>query len=260
MSDTPMQLALREWHRSITKPMVWAVFAAIAAILALIGPFGTQGVLNLPTAFAYWLMITVVGYSVGVLVNGYADARVSPNPSLAGVILRGCVIGICVSCIVFSLNLLVFGLQSTASGIAVFVATVIAIAIIITWLLHMLFNAASPALSASATASSKQPALLDRLPLEKRGTLRSLSVEDHYVRVRTDKGEELVLMRLSDAIREANPIVGTQVHRSHWIAFDAVKSATRTKGRVILSLADGTNIPVSRANLPKIKEAGLLPR
>jgi hypothetical protein len=36
----------------------------------------------------------------------------------------------------------------------------------------------------------------------------ALSVEDHYVRVRTTRGEEMILMRLSDAIRETAPETG----------------------------------------------------
>jgi len=101
---------------------------------------------------------------------------------------------------------------------------------------------------------------LQRVPLEKRGALLALSVEDHYVRVHTAKGTEMVLMRLSDAMRETGALPGAQVHRSHWVAFHAVRAARRDGDRAILTLSSGVDIPVSRANLPKVKEAGLLPR
>nr|WP_255552328.1 LytTR family DNA-binding domain-containing protein [Maritimibacter dapengensis] len=102
--------------------------------------------------------------------------------------------------------------------------------------------------------------ILDRLPIEKRGPLISLSVQDHYVEVATTKGTELVLLRLSDAMAEVGDTPGLQVHRSHWIATGAVKSARRDGARAILTMADGRDIPVSRTYLPAIKEAGLLPR
>jgi DNA-binding LytR/AlgR family response regulator len=102
--------------------------------------------------------------------------------------------------------------------------------------------------------------LLDRLPLDKRGPLVSISVEDHYVRVRTAQGEELLLMRLTDAIREVGASKGVQVHRSHWVALDAVRAARREGDRAILTMAHGPEIPVSRTNVPAIREAGLLPR
>jgi len=70
----------------------------------------------------------------------------------------------------------------------------------------------------------------------------------------------MVLMRLSDAMKETGDLPGAQVHRSHWVAFSAVRAARRDGDRAILTLTSGVEIPVSRANLPKVKEAGLLPR
>lgn len=70
----------------------------------------------------------------------------------------------------------------------------------------------------------------------------------------------MVLMRLSDAMKETGNIPGAQVHRSHWVAFKAVTAARREGDRAILTLSSGVDIPVSRANLSKVKEAGLLPR
>lgn len=110
------------------------------------------------------------------------------------------------------------------------------------------------------TAQPPVVPLLERLPLDKRGDLVALSVEDHYVRIKTTIGTEMILMRLSDAIRETGDTRGDQVHRSHWVSYDQVASARREGDRAILTLKDGGEIPVSRANLPKIREAGLLPR
>ena len=43
-------------------------------------------------------------------------------------------------------------------------------------------------------------------------------MEDHYVRVFTDAGESLILLRLSDAMAEVRDVPGLQIHRSHWVA------------------------------------------
>ena len=101
---------------------------------------------------------------------------------------------------------------------------------------------------------------LGRLPLAKRGPLVSLSVEDHYVRIRTRQGEEMVLMRLADAVRETRGVVGLQVHRSHWVALDQVRGAARRGDGAVLTMSTGPDIPVSRANVAAIRDAGLLPR
>ena len=118
---------------------------------------------------------------------------------------------------------------------------------------------AIPQREAVSPATTQSPALLDRLPFDKRGPLLALSVSDHYVEVRTSKGHELLLMRLSDAIRETAPEPGLQIHRSHWVAKSAVQSARRDGARAFLTLIDGTEVPASRTYLPALKEAGLLP-
>ena len=82
-------------------------------------------------------------------------------------------------------------------------------------------------------------------------------VEDHYVDIVTDKGKTLVLMRLADAMREAAAIPGLQIHRSHWVARDAVVRTQRADGKLSLELSNGLRLPVSRGFLPAVKEAGL---
>ena len=85
-------------------------------------------------------------------------------------------------------------------------------------------------------------ALLARLPHGTRGKLLHLAVADHPVDVTTDRGHALVLIRLSDAIAETAPTPGLQVHRSHWVALDAVRG-TRQVGKPVLHLQNGTVSP-----------------
>ena len=110
----------------------------------------------------------------------------------------------------------------------------------------------------AGAAASATPPILARLQPARRGRLLSLSAEDDYVRVRTTAGEALVLMRLGDAVAEAAP--GLRVHRSHWVARAAVAEARRAGDGAVLTLRTGEEIPVSRANLPRLRETGLAPR
>ena len=117
--------------------------------------------------------------------------------------------------------------------------------------------------SAAGLASSRAtplapPPILERVPLPQRGRLLALSVEDHYVDIVTDRGKTLVLMRLADAMREAAGVPGLQVHRSHWVARDAVVRTHRSDGRLLLELSNGMRLPVSRGYLPQVREAGLI--
>jgi DNA-binding LytR/AlgR family response regulator len=99
--------------------------------------------------------------------------------------------------------------------------------------------------------------LLDRLPERLRGgELRAIEAEDHYLRIHTDRGSALVLMRLGDALEELCGLEGAQTHRSWWVARDAVISATRGRGRAMLTLKDGITVPVSRTYAPELRRAG----
>jgi MFS family permease len=97
--------------------------------------------------------------------------------------------------------------------------------------------------------------LVARLPQELRGRLLCLQMEDHYVRVHTDRGSALLLMRLSDAMSEAEPISGMQIHRSWWVAKDAIKSFERVGRTGQLILSNGVTAPVSQRHLAAVLEA-----
>ncbi|MEM7276769.1 MAG: LytTR family DNA-binding domain-containing protein [Pseudomonadota bacterium] len=73
----------------------------------------------------------------------------------------------------------------------------------------------------------------------------ALEAQEHYVNVRTDQGNELIYTRLSDAVQQMPTELGTQVHRSWWVADRAVVSAHRATRRYRLQLGDGTQVPVS---------------
>ena len=98
---------------------------------------------------------------------------------------------------------------------------------------------------------------MDRLPPKLMGgAIHAVEAEDHYLRVHTSKGADLILCRLADAIAELEGIEGAQVHRSWWVARAAVSDVKRDGARVTLALPGGVEAPVSRPNVKALKEAG----
>ena len=98
---------------------------------------------------------------------------------------------------------------------------------------------------------------LQRLPMKLKGaTLWAVQAEDHYLRLHTDRGSDLILMRLSDALDELDGLEGAQTHRSWWVSKDAVRDIARGDGRATLTLVDGTQAPVSRRHARALREAG----
>lgn len=118
-------------------------------------------------------------------------------------------------------------------------------------------NAYLLATHASAAASPPPVRFLERLPLKLRGAeIWAVEAEDHYLRLHTSKGQDLILLRLADAVAELEGIEGAQVHRSWWVARDAIADARRGDGRAVLTLKDGSEVPVSRTYARLLREQG----
>ncbi|GHG84147.1 hypothetical protein GCM10010961_09900 [Pseudodonghicola xiamenensis] len=109
------------------------------------------------------------------------------------------------------------------------------------------------------SAPVPEPArLLRRLPEDFPGPILRLSAEDHFVEVASASGCERLRMRLADAIDEMDTVEGQSVHRSHWVARDAIDGVEREGARIFLRLSNGDRVPVSRTYKPKLEEAGIL--
>jgi DNA-binding LytR/AlgR family response regulator len=82
-------------------------------------------------------------------------------------------------------------------------------------------------------------------------------MEDHYLRIHTALGSDLILLRLRDAMGELGPARGRQVHRSWWVAEGAIASTERG-ARPHLILRNGLKVPVSKTYRDALKEADWL--
>jgi hypothetical protein len=109
---------------------------------------------------------------------------------------------------------------------------------------------------AAEPATPGLPRLIERLPAHLRAAPIALEMEDHYVRVHTAHGSALLLMRMRDAILELDGMPGALVHRSWWVAREAVTGARREGRNVRLLLAGGIEAPVARAQAPTLEEQG----
>jgi DNA-binding LytR/AlgR family response regulator len=122
---------------------------------------------------------------------------------------------------------------------------------------NVFMGRATPVRTHAAAGGGAPARFLDRLPPRLRGaTLHAVQAEDHYLRLHTDRGSDLILMRLSDAVAELEGLEGAQTHRSWWVARDAVRDVKRNDGRAALTLEGGVVAPVSRRYARALREAG----
>ena len=111
--------------------------------------------------------------------------------------------------------------------------------------------------SEAVDLSTSDSRFLQKVPKKLGMDISAMSAEDHYVRVYTPLGNDLVLYRFSDAIAELPKEAGFQVHRSHWVRKSAIKDfQKRDKGQVLI-LSDTLEIPVSKRFIEVVKASGL---
>ncbi|HTJ58080.1 MAG TPA: LytTR family DNA-binding domain-containing protein [Devosiaceae bacterium] len=261
MNGRPLQLALRELQATFSSPRALTAMAAVVLVLGLSGPFDTYAELVLAQRLVYWLAVVVLTYAIGRGTAAAAMAligeRIVSRP--LRLLVQGFACGVPVTLVVLAVNAIAFGGEVGIHPLLLWVyCTLIATAVLL--VTGTLLRETRPTVGAPDAPPSKPapPAILERLPHARRGRLLALTVQDHYVEVITEHGRALVLMRLSDAIRETGATAGLQIHRSHWVALDAVSRVIKADGRVAVELTTGDRLPVSRGYLPAVREAGLV--
>lgn len=266
MKDTILHSTLRELQRVVRIARIWVVFAAVVFLFAVTGPFGTFDQLPFHARLGYWLVVQLLSWGIALIFVSFFDNALESvwvhalPRMLTGAALAAVPTGVVVALV----DAAFVGAPVSAASIRRDMVTALPVALalcLLAWMAlvrrHEPAGEQPPIVARPAEPPGEHPrhaAILDRLPVEKRGRLVRLEVQDHYVLVVTGAGGEMVLMRLADAVRETAPVDGMQVHRSHWVAKDGIARLERRRGgKLVIVTTDGVVVPVSRANIAGVR-------
>jgi len=250
----------------------------VGLVLGLIGPFGTFDLLPTAPRLAYWLAVISVNWLLADAVLRRLDAVAGermPMPRLTVPLLGACLAAVPATGVVALAN----GLSGIGwpDEVAVLFGRVLLLLAAISlpvyaWEDMQERMAAMPdpappegvsAGSQSEEIEARQPGgdglslFTARLSAPLGGRLLCLEMQDHYLKVHHSAGSEMILCRMEDAARELGGL-GRRVHRSWWVAGDAVAGVKRDGQRTFLRLTDGRQVPVGRSFRPVLKAAGWL--
>lgn len=234
--------------RSHVPLVLWII---LALSLALMGPFGSYGALSFAERLLFWFPVLAVGMAMATAIRAFVYGTLGLTDFRRGSLLIALLI-----CIVICppLYLMVHALFASGRGdLPNFLEIVLLVG-------SLSLGVCSLRLSVQLVppADAGIPRLMQRVEPSARGKLLSISVRDHYVDVRTSHGHVSLLMRFCDAMAEAEPVDGVQVHRSHWVAWDAIAAVENADGKAVLHLKCGGAVPVSRSHREKLEARGLL--
>lgn len=240
-----------ELKAALLSPAPAIAWILLTVIVAYSGPFGTYEDMPLARRLLYWGAIifvsTVCGGTVRVIVQRWLHRRGYWVSSLVTASILA--FGLSVPLALFSRRLSAGPPHRVPSAVEMaFMVFVVGMGVSA---FRQILSGGPPAAEPEAGAV---PRLLERVDPALRGRIIRAAVDDHYVLLVTERGEVRLLMRFSDAMAELDGVDGLQVHRSHWVAADAVREAVCEKGRTFLSLTDGTLIPVSRNFREAVRE------
>ena len=219
------------------------------SVLAILGPYGTAR-FDFVIRALFWIGLCMAG-GVGALAADLLLKRRNNSSSLWTVAIAQS-IGATITVFICFLGLQVLTVGWPNRGFYLIIPFYI-------WVISILISGIGALATARTTSPDRDagPALLTRIkPKLRRSEIYALSAEDHYVRVVTADGDDLILMRLSDAIKETAPLTGLQVHRSWWVAEAGIEKVNNQNGKFSIELKNGTTAPVSRANHKSVRDAG----
>lgn len=240
----------RTWLR------VYCIAIAMALFLSFTGAMGSHSAPVL-TRMGYWLA-TMLGGTVSVQLVSLITCRFRGLEPLGEAVVQFVLAVPAVTLTVWLIDSLYFRHAPNPRTLLFTFGPVTVITLAMSALQYMLER--TPRQSHVHPESSQvEPAqaFRERLPFKyQKADIHALSAEDHYLRVHTSAGQTLILMRLYDAIRELDGIEGSQVHRSWWVAKDAVSDVSRGDGRLTLILKGEVVAPVSRSYAKVLKAEG----
>ena len=267
-----VRLAIREWSGAKLVYLNVISFLVTVALLVYLGPFGTWALLPVSERLPFWLTTVGANWIVGHIAFSVTSLKFRERgwSAWAGFVLAAAVAALPGTGTAWlAVTVYLDYRPSSVSGMAGLYGQVFVLHLIIGSLVfRLIMRGASrrrgvkeelpPDGSAElAPRPAPEAALLARLPARSRAELLHLRMQDHYVEVHTAAGSEMLLLRFRDALREVEGVNGLQVHRSHWVARNAVAGVERRGGgRITLRLVNGSRVPVSRSFAPLLRSRG----
>ncbi|MEM8617199.1 MAG: LytTR family DNA-binding domain-containing protein [Pseudomonadota bacterium] len=214
----------------------------------LTGPFGTYVYAPPIMRTVYWLIVVLAGYGLWWGIGALGKKLIPEWPYEWGEVIIA---------IPFSfLNpLLLVGLHAGLNAAvgsrfptvwSDFVASHLMLSVFV--ILPVVYLARQIILEAETSVGRQAIDLLfEKLPLKLRGaTPFALAAEGNYVRVYTERGDDLVTSTFEEALRAVSGIPGVRTHRSWWVAENAVRKIEKSGSSFLVILASGQEVPLGR--------------
>jgi hypothetical protein len=250
-----MRFPAARWRRFTAE---LALLTGMGAFMGAIGPYGTD---RLPPALRllYWEICITGGGLIGIAADVALSRFIGSPWRRLGPVSIG--MTPFVTLLVFTVNRKLLGSHGSLSLYLFLLWRVFVICVPVMAIRALAWRPATLKIETRTIIAPPLPeaeAIFRRRLSARRRTAQLVAVEaeDHYLRVHTDAGDELITARFADALAELTQAHGFRVHRSWWVAADAIEKVRWRRGGGEASLRGGLAVPVSRTYASALKDAG----
>ena len=231
------------------------LLAGLGLVMAALGPYRTLDIPD-PVRTAYWLLAVIGAGLVGILVDSALGSHI--RGFWTRIVVVSLVMTLPVTPLIYALNAVVLDLPRRPWLLPQLAWQVLVVSLLLMALRALLWRRIVETRTIVVPPLPEaERAFRLRLSARRRGArLIALEAEDHYVRVHTDAGSELVSMRFSEAVEELARAHGYRLHRSWWASADAIEAVRWKRGTGEARLTGGIVAPVSRSCAAELREAG----
>ena len=248
-------MRIEGWSEEIGGPHWWArllTFAAIAgALMGAFGPFGSYLNGSFLVLVLHWTFMSMFGAVMCGLTVPHMVRFLGERgfPLWFALLLSMAILALPLSVAAATEARWIWPWQTARVRAPDWYAQTLLPSLVVTsgWLL---LEYARGARRRPVRDGAKETALLS-------GSVLCLQMEDHYVRVHRMAGSTLELMSMQEAIARYGK-GGLQVHRSWWVAADAVVDAERDGRNWRLHLSNGLIVPVARNRIAATRARQLI--
>lgn len=245
----------KSWHRGRSELLL---LIAIGLFMGAIGPFGTDAVAPM-MRFTYWLICMIGGGLIGVLIDHLLQQRVGT----IGTRLLATSVAMTpfVTLLVLATGQVFIHQRMGWDAFLDLLGKVLVISLGAMAIRMLVWRRLPPVIETRTIIEAPLPeaeaAFRRRLSARRRAArLVAVEAHDHYLRIHTDSGTELVTMRFADALAELAQAHGYRVHRSWWVAAEAIEGVVWKRGGGDVRLKGGLVAPVSRSHVQVLRRAG----
>lgn len=258
--------------RAFRRAIDWrtlTIWFACALLATYSGPFGTYKSYSSLELLGTWIVLLGAGILIAYIVDEFIEYYLINLTQMTRLIVFLGIAALLIGSAIDALLVYFFAHPSSVTPswaeLSLYTLGAMVFVVVLRHVLQLDDVLADVDASGENSKAKPRPASLPahsrlaiRLNIPQGDRISQIAARGHFVDVHTCAQTYSTRMRFSDAVAELDGTYGLTVHRSHWVHWDSITGWVPCAKKPYILLNNGETVPVSKSNLAKVKNAGLV--